>query len=94
MLRAGGRLLRGDLCREATVAAAQVLTVIKDCLTVGDSERWLNTKINLVAQPVTGKYEITVRKRSRLATCWGPHTNDAPLNSETLFPSQPANLQK
>jgi hypothetical protein len=85
VLRECGRLLRGTLRSEASAAAAQVLTVIIDCLTTGNSTRWRNTKINLTACPGAGRYETTVRKRTRVPGCWGPHTADAPMRQEALL---------
>jgi hypothetical protein len=85
VFREGGRLLRGDLQREASAAAAQVLTVVKDCLDAGSISQWRNRKINLVSNGTQREFARFTRARSMVSGCWGPHSPHTPLRLKELF---------
>jgi hypothetical protein len=85
VFREGGRLLRGDLGREAGAAAAEVLAVVKDCLATGETSRWPDRKINLVSDDGGQGFTKFMRVRPMVPGCWGPHSSDTPMRAEELL---------
>ena len=75
-----GRLLRGNLRREAR-AAARTAVEGAQRLAVGDRSL-LNTKTSLFLDPESERFRIVRRLCVRRERCWGPHDEAAPVSWE------------
>jgi len=74
-----GRLLRGDLRREARAAAEIVARIVTDCVQGGSAD-WLNTKTTLAAFGAeTREFNVHTRPRVREPGCLGPHGEATPV---------------
>lgn len=81
-----GRLLRGDLRREAGAAARLVVAIIRSHLrSDGTGSAWVNTKTNLVRRD-GNRFERTTRACRRAEGCFGPHGAESlPLRWDGLL---------
>lgn len=83
-----GRLLRGDLQREARAAALLVREIVADCLTAGTiSPQWVNTKTNLWAAEGAEDFQRLTHRGRRCPSCLGPHSPNTPLRWDVPSPA-------
>jgi len=80
-----GRLVRGDLQREALQAAELVAEIVAELLAPGRLGVWVGTKTNLHATPGGRRFTRHVRQRTHVDGCLGPHGTATPMRLEDLF---------